>query len=288
MDIFLEKVNSLVWGNGLIAILLITGIIYTIRLRFVQFRLFPFIFRSLQSSGSGNGISQRKTVCMALGTAMGTGNITGVAAAVSIGGAGAVFWLWISAFFGMAVVYAENSLSCLYSDEEKRGPMAYISKGLGCTRLAAAFAFMCVLASLGMGGMVQVNAFTEALEVCTSVNALILVPAVFTVIFLVTSGGARRIGTAAELLLPFAAVLYAIVCFAVVIKNGSLLPGVFRSIFSSAFGIRQTTGGVFGFTVSKAVSTGIRRGIFSNEAGLGSSPILHSASDDKRPEQQSM
>ena len=219
---------------------------------------------------------------------MGTGNITGVAAAVSIGGAGSIFWMWVSAFLGMALVYAENCLSVTYSSAEKRGPMAYIEKGIGSRCLAFFFAIMCMGACFGMGGMVQVNSYAHHLENCISVNKYLIAAASFLLIFLVTSGGAKRIGTTAQMLLPAASLLYMAVSAAVLFRFRERLPQVFADIFSEALGFRQTLGGAAGFTVSKAVSVGIRRGIFSNEAGLGSSPILHSSAENSSPQLQGL
>ena len=282
----LNKINSFVWGNGLIFLLLFTGVIYTIRLKFVQFRLFPFLFRRRKSQNKG--ISQFRTVSMSLGTSMGTGNIVGVASALSVGGAGAVFWMWVSAFLGMALVYAENSLSVTFSDKSAKGAFGYLKNGLHSPFLAAVFAVFCILAALGMGGMVQVNSFAEYFRTCTNRPAHLLAFPVFCLIFAVVSGGAKRIGTAAQLLLPTAAVIYSLACLSIIIRFHDELPDAVRSVFSQAFGIRQAVGGVSGIAVSAAVSTGIRRGIFSNEAGLGSSPILHSAAESDEPHIQGM
>lgn len=286
---FLGKISTFIWGSGLVFLLLLTGIIYTLKLGFIQFKLIPrLIHCTHKSRGNINGSSQFRTVCMSLGTAMGTGNITGVAAAVSIGGAGSIFWMWVSAFLGMALVYAENCLSVTYSSAEKRGPMAYIEKGIGSRCLAFFFAIMCIGACFGMGGMVQVNSYAQHLENCISVNKYLIAAASFILIFLVTSGGAKRIGTTAQMLLPAASLLYMAVSVAVLFRFRERLPQVFSDIFSEALGLRQTLGGAAGFTVSKAVSVGIRRGIFSNEAGLGSSPILHSSAENSSPQLQGL
>lgn len=288
MTDFLEKINSFVWGAGLIFLLLFTGIIYTVKLRFVQFRMIPFLIKNRNSDKKNNGISQFRTVCMSLGTAMGTGNIAGVATAVATGGAGAVFWMWVSAFFGMALVYAENSLSVTYSKKDTKGPMAYLSIGLGSRKLAVAFAVFCILASVGMGGMVQVNTFTESLKSCFDINGFIIAGINFILIFLVVSGGANRIGKTAQMLLPAVSLLYIAGCIIVLFVFRKNIPHAFSEIFRQAFGIKQTAGGISGYAVSRAVSTGMRRGIFSNEAGLGSSPILHSAAESDSPELQGM
>ncbi len=286
MEIFLDKINSFIWSGGLIGLLLLTGAVYTVKLKGIQFRLLPFLIKESRNAKNNNGISQRKTVCMSLGAAMGTGNITGVSAALAYAGAGAVFWMWISAFLGMALVYAENNLSALYSDDDAKGPMAYISKGLGSNKLAAFFAFMCTGAALGMGGMVQVNAFSESLSTC--ISPWVLSGVVFVLILFVTAGGAKRIGSAAQILLPVAAIAYVIVCSAVIIRNKSEVSGAFGAIFGSALGTKQAAGGISGYALSRVISTGLRRGIFSNEAGLGSSPILHSAAESSDLSSQGM
>ena len=273
----LEKVNSYVWGVVLISLLLMTGALYTFKLRFIQLRMFPYFIKNAKKGGN-NG--QFRTICMSLGTAMGTGNITGVASARSIGGTGAVFWMWISAFFGMATVYAENSLSAQFTDKKVRGTMAYIEKGLGSKCLAVFFSICCILACFGMGGMVQINALSESMRNCTDIPPFFLSLVLFLLIYAIISGGAKRIGSAAQILLPFATVLYTVLCIFVIAKYSEKLPYVFSQIINEAFGIKQAAGGISGYALSKAVSAGIRRGVFSNEAGLGSSPILHSSAEN--------
>ncbi|MDE6775154.1 MAG: amino acid carrier protein [Ruminococcus sp.] len=279
----LEKINGFVWGNGLVFLLLAVGIIYTVKLGFIQLKL-PVLLIKNRNSGN-SGLSQLKTVCMSLGTAMGTGNITGTATALAAGGAGAVFWLWISAFLGMAVVYAENILSAKYSDNSIKGPMAYLTKGLGSPALAWIFALFCILASFGMGSMVQINTFIKSFENIenlpdTSIHMkLIAAAAVFAIIWLIIHGGGRSIGTAASYMLPAASAAYMIVCAAVIFIFRENIMNIIERIFTEAFSFRSAAGGGAGY----AVSVGIRRGIFSNEAGLGSSPILHSAAGDTEP-----
>ncbi|MBQ8298230.1 MAG: sodium:alanine symporter family protein [Ruminococcus sp.] len=289
---FLEKISGFVWGNGLIFLLLSTGLIYTLKLGFIQFRFIPCLIRSVRNSrknSKGSGISQLKTVCLALGTAMGTGNITGVASALAIGGPGAIFWMWVSAFFGMALVYSENYLAVTYRKPgECTGPMAYLRYGLGSRVLPIVFAILCLAAALGMGGMVQVSSFTDNLYQCCDVKPVIAAVIIFAAIFLVTKGGIGRIGSAAQALLPAVTIAYAAVSVLVIFRFRENIIPSFREIFTDAFSFTSAAGGVSGFAVSKAVSAGIRRGIFSNEAGLGSSPILHCASDDGSPSLQGM
>lgn len=278
MNAFLDKINGCIWGSGLVFLLLGTGVLLTFRLRFMQLRL-PFMLKKNKNFPK-SGMSGFKTVCMSLGTTMGTGNITGAAASLALGGAGSVFWMWVSAFLGMALVYGENVLSAKYEDSELKGPMAYISKGLGMPGLSRIFAFLCVAASLGMGSMVQTGTFYGELKKCCGIPKAIVAAAVFAAVLLIIRGGAKRIGSAAQLLLPVASAAYGIVCIAVIVSHRSSLPEVFGGIFREAFTFRSAAGGFAGY----AVSVGIRRGIFSNEAGLGSSPLLHSTAEGASPE----
>ena len=273
----LDKVNNMIWGNGLVFLLMFTGVIYTIKLKFVQFHLIPHIIKSAKNKE--NKRRYLRTMCMSLGTAMGTGNITGVASAIAIGGAGAVFWMWVSAIIGMATVYAENRLSAKYSDDKLKGPMAYITKGIGSRRLAAIFAFCCILASFGMGGMAQISTMSDSILCCTNMNSCILAFIIFTVIFAVITGGSERIGKAAQILLPAATIAYSAVCIILIFTNCHSLISVIRMIICEAFGFQQALGGICGHTITKALSVGTRRGVFSNEAGLGSSPLIHSSDD---------
>ena len=203
MYIFLDKINSFIWSNGTVAIILMVGVMYTIKLKWIQFRIIPYLMNNPGCHKKNGGISQKKTVAMSLGTAMGTGNITGVASALAIGGAGSIFWMWVSAFTGMAVVYAENYLSSAYSSDYVKGPMAYISKGIGSRLLAAFFAVMCIGASFGMGGMVQINSMCDSVSSCIPSQPVITAVIVFMIILSITSGGAKRIGSIAQFLLPF-------------------------------------------------------------------------------------
>ena len=278
----LKGINDFVWGSGLIFLLIGAGIIFTVKLGFIQLRLPSFMIKGGKTKNSG--LSQLKTVCMSLGTTMGTGNIAGAASALAIGGAGSIFWMWVSAFLGMAVVYAENYLSAKFSADKRKGPKAYLEKGLGCKWLALAFAVFCILASLGMGSMAQISTFAECFGECCDFEPFIMAIIIFAAVYMIIRGGAERIGTAAQYLLPLASAAYAIVCIAVIIICRDHVFSVFRMIFSEAFGADSAAGGIFGY----GLSVGIRRGVFSNEAGLGSSPILHSAAGETSPHHQGM
>ncbi|HRR77316.1 MAG TPA: amino acid carrier protein [Ruminococcus sp.] len=277
MLILLDKINAQVWGAGLVSLILLTGLMYTIKLKAVQLHMLPDIISWIKSRPKEKRAAQLRTVSMALGTSMGTGNIIGVASALSLGGAGAVFWMWVSAFLGMAVVYAENKLSSVFSSVDAKGPLGYIKNGLGCPVIALFFAVMCIGAAFSMGGMVQVNSVTSAAGQQSGRIRLIIAALSFILIFSVISGGAGRIGSAAKALLPAAAAVYTLCCLAVLFMFREKLPEVTASVFKEAFSFRSAAGGAAGH----ALSVGIRRGIFSNEAGLGSSPLIHSSAEEQ-------
>lgn len=292
----LDNISSFIWGWGLLSLLLFTGLFYTVKLKGIQFKLLPFMINALKTEKNQgnflNGISQFKSVCASLGTAMGTGNIIGVSAALSVGGPGAVFWMIISAFLGMALVYSENYLSIFFrnrnTDSSFSGPMIYIEKGLGSRIIAVIFSVFCILASFGMGGMVQSNSISTSLEKCIYINPVIIAVVIFISVYCIVSGGIKRIGTAAQLIIPFVTAVYMLASIIVIIMFKENLSDAVIDIFSDAFNFKSAAGGTGGFALSQAFSIGVRRGIFSNEAGLGSSPIMHGASACCEPHQQGM
>lgn len=307
-----EKINSVVWGVPMLVLLLGTGVFLSFRLRFFQLAGFKLWFRETALSlfkkdtvsvknGSERSISQFQAVSTALAAALGTGNIAGVAAALAAGGAGAVFWMWISALLGMITGFAENTLGIMYrrksdNGEWRGGAMYYLRDGVGGFRgmkrlgavLAALFALFCTLASFGIGNMTQVNSIAGALRSEFGVPAVVTGLVLAVVSALVLVGGIKRIGSVAEKLVPAMAALYIAACIAVLAVNFSSLPRVLSDIFSSAFGLRQAIGGVSGYLVMNAVSVGLRRGVFSNEAGLGSSVAVNASSDVVEPVKQGM
>lgn len=289
----LEHINSYVWGAGLLFLLLFTGLFFTFKLKFIQFRLFSFIKSQIKNpvkSSSESGMSQLKTVCASLGTAMGTGNIIGVSSALLAGGAGSIFWMWVSAFLGMVLVYGENYLSILFKESNSSfsGPMCYIEKGLGSRKLAVLFSIFCLFASFGMGGMVQSNSIRTACSKCFNTSPFFITFIIFITVLAVTLGGMKRIGYVAQIIIPFITAIYIIASVSVIFIFRHNLISALDNIFSQAFSFKSATGGIGGFTLSKALSVGLRRGIFSNEAGLGSSPIMHGTSENPSPYIQGM
>lgn len=260
--------NSFIWSTGLVSIIILTGIIFTIRLKGAQFRLFRDLAALLKNRHLSAGRSNFKTVSLALGTSMGTGNIVGVASALSIGGPGAIFWMWISAFLGMAVVYAENRLSSIYSRKNEKGPMAYIKNGLKAPWLASFFAAACIGAAFGMGGMVQVNSAVGSIGSLPQHKYYIAITA-FILIYLVVSGGAERIGSAAMLLLPAVTIFYTVCCIAVILLFRQKLPEAIGSVFHEAFSFRGAAGGLTGY----AVTAGVKEGYSQTKPVSGALPL---------------
>lgn len=296
------KLNSIVWGAPLLILLLGTGLIISIRIKFFQIKKFGYIlkntfftlFRSKSPTESKDkdSISQFKAVSTALAAAMGTGNIVGVATALTIGGPGAIFWMWISAILGMSLVYAENYLGTIYRKKKNGvwygGPMAYLEHGTGRRIPAICFAAFCCLASLGMGNMTQINSISSVLNDSFGINPLPIgiIGAIATVA--VVSGGIKRIGSASQVIIPVLTLLYISAALIITAINYRSLPEVFGDIFKGAFGISPVGGGISGALISRSINTGLRRGVFSNEAGLGSCALLHSSADGKDPKQLGM
>ncbi len=295
------KISSIVWGAPTLLLMLFTGGYFTFRTGFFQIRRFGHCLKNTVFSAVGNkkrdggSVSQFSAMCSALAATLGTGNIAGVSTALAAGGAGAVFWMWVSAMFGMMTGYAENVLGIFYRRRVngvwRGGAMCYIKNGLSENRrtkplakpLSVMFAALCVLAGFGMGNMAQMNAAAEALEVNFGVAPIITGIIAAVVAAPVMLGGVRRTAGFTGKIVPFMSGFYIIGAVYILISNAARLPGMFAAIFEGAFGIRQIGGGILGYTVKKAVSMGFRRGVFSNEAGLGTSVAAHASSDVKEP-----
>ncbi len=289
----------MVWGPYMLLLLLGVGIFFTVKLHF-----FPVVhfgtwwkktalsFRKASGSHDKGAVSPFRAMVTALAGSIGTGNIVGVANAIALGGAGAVFWMWIAALFGMSTVMAENVLGVKYRVRRNGryigGPMYYIEKGLHCKWLAVVFALFCTLAAFGMGNMTQANSVSGALAnsfgIMPAVSGIILAALVGIIIF----GGIERITALTEKLVPFMAVVYTLAVMAVLAVNVRAIPAAFGEIFMQAFDCRAAAGGLMGYGMARAVKYGISRGVFSNEAGLGSSPIVHSSADTDDPYEQGM
>lgn len=274
----LTELNAILWGNGLVCLLLGTGVICLFRGRCAALRS----LKRLCSGWKGDGRRAHSPfqACMtSLGAAMGTGNIAGVAAALTLGGAGAVFWMWAAALCGMGLIYAENVLSARYRRGDVSGAAAYLRYGLQSPGIAAFFAVCCTAASFGMGCMTQTHTMAQTLEAACQIPPLVTGLLAAGVTAAVILGGAKRIGAFAAAAVPIVSAAYLIAGFVVIVRNGAHLGQAFSAVFSGAFGWDAVLGGISGEAIRRAVSVGVRRGVFSNEAGLGSSGLLHSEAD---------
>ena len=296
-------INGFVWGPIMLAAFLLVGILFTVRTRFFQitrFRLwvsstFLSIFkdRKIVRTDDKHAISQFQSLCTALAATIGTGNIAGVATAITTGGPGAVVWMWGSAYFGMMTNYAENTLGIKYRYKNEKGhwiggAMIYIEKGLGWKWMAVLFSVFCVLASFGIGNMTQANSIANGLQSAFGISPYLTAVVIMFFTAMVILGGIKRIASVTEKFVPFMAIFYIIGGLAIVIINAGRLSGAFGLIFSEAFNFRAAGGGVLGYGIAMAMRRGISRGVFSNEAGMGSSVMVHSASDVKEPVAQGM
>lgn len=283
---FLTDINQILWGNGLIILLLGTGIFCLFFPDMQCLKSFRLLFQKSEKNLSGN--TKRIPIfqsCMtSLAAAMGTGNITGVATALTLGGAGAIFWMWISALCGMGLIYAENVLSCKYRTAHIFGAAAYLKYGLHSPVLAGIFAFCCVGASFGMGNMTQSHAMAEILSASFSVPEWLTGISMMLLLFLILSGGAKRIAKFSSVMIPVITGIYLFCVIMILFLYRENLLSALLSIFRNAFGLQAIGGGISGTAIKYAVSAGVRRGIFSNEAGLGSSGMLHGQADSDTPE----
>lgn len=293
--------RDFIWGRGMLVIFLAVGVLFTVRTGFFQFTKWRmwlsltlgqlFKNRRVTKTEDDNSMSQFQAFCTALAATLGTGNITGVATALIAGGPGAIFWMWVSAIVGMMTIYAENVLGILYRYKNKKGrwvggAMVYMERGLGCKWLAVMFAVFCVFASLGMGNMTQANAMASGLKETFSIPPFITGVAAMLIVGMVLLGGVKRIAAVTERMVPLISLFYIAGGLLVLAVNYTKIPEAFGIIFSEAFKMQSVGGGVLGYGMRQAMKTGIARGVFSNEAGLGSSVMAHAASDiDSAPVQ---
>ena len=296
-------VNAFVWGRGMLVIFLGVGMLFTLRTGFFQFKGWKvwmgdtlgalFRDRRVRKAQDHQSISQFQSLCTALAATLGTGNITGVATAIVTGGPGAVFWMWVSAFLGMMAIYAENVLGIKYRYKNSEGAwvggaMVYMERGLGAKWLAVFFSIFCLCASFGMGNMTQANAIAKGLKTTLKIPEQFTGMALMVLVAVVILGGVQRVAMVAEKIVPFMAVFYILGGLLVIVIHYERIPETFLWIFGEAFGLRAVGGGVAGYGVKMAMKMGISRGVFSNEAGLGSSVMAHAASDVSCPQIQGM
>lgn len=292
-------IYGIVWGPPMLLLIVGTGIYFTVRTNYFSIAKLGYVLKntllkmfSKDDKGSGE-VSAFQAVSTALAATVGTGNIAGVATAIALGGPGAIFWMWFAAIVGMTTKFAEVVLAVHYRENTPDGrvvggPMYYITNGLKQPWLAKIFAFFGMLAAFGIGNMVQSNSIAEALNVTFGLPKLGV--GIFCAIFaaIVVVGGIKRIGKVTEIFVPFMAAFYILGGLAIIIVNASHIPAALVLIVKSAFTGQAATGGFVGSTVMLAMRYGVARGVFTNEAGLGSAPIAHAAATTDHPVRQGL
>lgn len=293
------QINSVVWGPIMLTLLIGTGLLLSIRMGFPQFTKFGYVmkntigslFNSKQHKKDDSGVSPFQAVATAMAGTIGTGSITGIATALVSGGSGAIFWMWISALLGMVTKYSEIILSLHFREKNDEGlwvggPMYYIQNGLGLKWLAVLFAIFAALTCFGTGNATQANSISVALDATLGIDPFWTAVVLTLIVGAVILGGIRRIASVNEKLVPFMAVFYVIVAVIALILNIDKVPAAFALIFQEAFNFQAAAGGAAGYGIMVAMRYGFARGVFSNEAGLGSAPIAHAASSNKNPVDQ--
>ncbi len=307
-----NAINGFVWGLPMLVLLMGAGLFLSLRTGFVQFQKFGHAMKNTigkifkKQTAKAGSVTPFQAMTTALAATVGTGNIAGITWAVTLGGAGAIFWMWIAALLGMCTKYAEIVLAIKFRERNAEGdwvggPMYYIKNGLGKNWkwLGAVFAIFGALAAFGIGNAVQVGNITDALNsaiqtfVPSAASAeatinLVIGIVVAAIVGLVVLGGIKRIGSVTEKLVPFMSLLYIVGSLVVVFANIDKVGPVFGMIFKGAFNPAAVTGGVSGMVIKECITWGVKRGVFSNEAGLGSAPIAHAAADVDHPVQQGL
>ncbi len=290
----IEDINNFIYnivsGPYMLIFLVGAGIYITFRLKFFQLFKVGFIFKNTigtifknKDNISNDSISPFQAMTTSLAGTMGIGNIVGIGTAIVYGGVGSIFWMWVSAFFGCATKYAEIFLAVKYRSKNKSGqyvggPMYYLEKGLNNKWLAILFCVFCAFASFGIGNMTQINSVSSSLNINFNIDKSFSGIVFLVIVGMVILGGIKRIGKITEKVIPFMSILYILGALFVILMNYENIPYAFSLIFKDAFKIDAVISGAFGYMLMNAIRYGFSRGIFSNEAGLGSSPIVHAAS----------
>ncbi|MGL4919123.1 MAG: alanine/glycine:cation symporter family protein [Plesiomonas shigelloides] len=290
MNALISFVNDLLWGSVLIYFLLGAGLFFTLRLGFLQIRHFGHMFSILRRSrrSDDSGISSFQALCTSLAARVGTGNLAGVAVALTLGGPGAIFWMWVVAFIGMATAFVESTLAQLYKTKDDQGnyrggPAYYMEKGLGMRRMGVLFSIFLIIAFGLVFNAVQSNSIAQAMHVAFGVPQLGVGIGLVVLTAVIIFGGVRTIARVAELIVPVMALVYLLLALYVVGINISKLPDVIALIVKSAFGWQEAAAGTLAYTISQAMINGVKRGLFSNEAGMGSAPNAAAAASPYPP-----
>lgn len=304
-------VNGLVWGWPAIILLGFVGVLMTCLTKFFQVSHFGHWMKKTIGAIFGDkhvikhtndkSISQFQSLCTALAATVGTGNIVGVAGAIAVGGPGSIFWMWVIAFFGMMTNYSENVLGILYRRKNEKGEwqggaMYYLKDGLGSKKhckyiglvLATLFSVFCLIASFGIGNLAQIQSIVSNVKTAFSIPPIVTGIFLFLLVGIVVVGGLKRVAAVTEKLVPFMVICYFLGTMIIICSHFYNIPAAFVSIFKGAFAMHSVAGGIVGAGIQTAMKMGFKRGVFSNEAGLGSSVMVHSSSNVKEPIRQGM
>lgn len=295
----IEEINSILWGPVMLLLLVGTGVLFTFRLKAIQVRKFKQAWNETfgglfkkKEKANQDGMSSFQALTTAIAAQVGTGNLAGVATAVAAGGPGAVFWMWVSGFFGMGTIFAEAILAQLHTErldgEITGGPAYYIKKGLGSKFLAKFFAISIILALGFMGNMVQSSSIAESVQVAFNVPTIVTGIIIALLVGLIIIGGIGRIASFTEKIVPIMAGFYIVGALIIIFMNADMIIPSFKMITHGAFNPTAATGGVIGVTVKESLRYGIARGLFSNEAGMGSTPHAHAVAKVKHPGEQGL
>ena len=299
--LIVQSLNSFLWGPFcLIPLLVGTGIYFTFGLRFVQVRLFfkclKHVFGGITLFGNKadhHGMSSFQSLATAIAAQVGTGNLAGVATAMTMGGPGAIFWMWLAAFFGMGTIFVEAVLAQLFRQRDRHGhitggPAYYISQGLGSVWLARLFAILIIIALGLIGTMVQANSIAEAFHAAFEIPSWFVGIVIFVLVGFITVGGIGRIASSTEKLVPIMAVIYILGSIFIIVSHHAAFLDAMNAIIVGAFNPEAATGGVIGASIKEAIRYGVARGLFSNEAGMGSTPHAHAVARVNHPVQQGL
>ncbi len=304
-----DAVNGWVWGPVMLVFLVGVGIFLTFGLKFLHIGKLSFWMKDTfgtlfkkkgkKEQGDSKSISSFQALCTALGGTVGVGNVVGVATAIAAGGPGAVFWMWFAAFFGMITKYSEIVLGLFYRQKNEKGEwiggaMIYLKEGFAGKKglktigkiLGVLFAVFCIIASFGIGNMSQINTIAANFETTFNIPVLVTGAILLVIMAIMAFGGLKSIANVTEKLVPFMSLFYIIGGIVILCMNGNMLGDAFGAIFKGAFGFDAVAGGAVGIVISKVAKSGIARGVFSNEAGMGSSALVHSTADVKEPVKQ--
>lgn len=291
-------INNFIWGPVMLVLLVGTGIFLTIRTNFFQVSHIKLWMKGtfgamFKKHADDVNITPFQAVSTALASTVGTGNIVGVTTAIVSGGPGALFWMWFAAFFGMVTKYSEVLLAIKYREKNADGkhfggPMYYLSKGANLPWLGTIFAVFATLACFGIGNLTQINAMANVVKQNFNVPTIYTGIAVTIVVAIIIVGGIKRIGSVAEKLVPLMCLLYLVCGIIIIFINFDKIPGIFKLVFSDAFSFKQVGAGFMGYAIARNMRFGFARGIFSNEAGMGSAPMAHASSNSKNPVEQAM